>query len=127
MAKKTLNPAQGTLESLSVPTMPDDFYSGDQPNSHLRQFVEDHATCYNHTSDQYRVGAFAKDIQAKKSTAIYNLHTYWSKKPHDAIQLYVRHYTKSGDIVLDPMCGSGSTALAALMDGRNAIAIDRSP
>src|SRR5260221_1929848 len=31
------------------------------------------------------------------------------------------------DFLLDPMCGSGGTALAALMEGRTAIAIDRSP
>jgi hypothetical protein len=55
------------------------------------------------------------------------MHTYWSKKPHDAIRQYIRHYTKQGDIVLDPFCGSGGTALAALMEGRKAIAIDRSP
>jgi adenine-specific DNA methylase len=30
-------------------------------------------------------------------------------------------------LVLDPFCGSGGTALAALMEGRKAIAIDRSP
>ena len=29
--------------------------------------------------------------------------------------------------MLDPFCGSGGTALAALMEGRKAIAIDRSP
>ncbi|MCI0526656.1 MAG: hypothetical protein L0Y56_04280, partial [Nitrospira sp.] len=32
-----------------------------------------------------------------------------------------------GDLVLDPFCGSGGTALAALMEGCKAIAIDRSP
>ena len=37
------------------------------------------------------------------------------------------HYTKPGDLVVDPFCGSGGTALAALMEGRKAIAIDRSP
>ena len=47
--------------------------------------------------------------------------------PNDAIRQYIRHYTKSGDLVLDPFCGSGGTALAALMEGRKAIAIDRSP
>src|SRR5260221_6315050 len=31
------------------------------------------------------------------------------------------------DFLLDPMCGSGGTALAALMEGRAAVAIDRSP
>jgi hypothetical protein len=55
------------------------------------------------------------------------MHTYWSKKPHDAIRQYIEHYTQPGDLVLDPFSGSGSTALAALMTGRKAIAIDRSP
>ena len=34
---------------------------------------------------------------------------------------------QAGDIVLDPFCGSGGTAVSALLDGRKAIAIDRSP
>jgi adenine-specific DNA methylase len=55
------------------------------------------------------------------------LHIYWSKKPYKAIQDYIRHYTRPGDLVLDPFCGSGGTALAALMEGRKAVAIDRSP
>ena len=55
------------------------------------------------------------------------MHTYWSKKPHTAIIQYIKHYTKPGDLVLDPMCGSGSTALASLMELRKAIAIDLSP
>ena len=80
-----------------IPKMPEGYYSGNKP------------------------------IETTKATAIYNMHTYWSKKPHDAIRQYVRHYTKPGDLVLDPFCGSGGTALAALMDGCKAIAIDRSP
>ena len=55
------------------------------------------------------------------------MHVYWSKKPHTAIRQYIRHYTQPGDVVLDPFCGSGGTALAVLLDGRKAIAIDRSP
>ena len=55
------------------------------------------------------------------------MHVYWSKKPHTAIRQYVRHYTRPGDIVLDPFCGSGGTAISALLEGRKAIAIDRSP
>jgi len=39
-------------------------------------------------------------------TAVYNVHIYWSKKPHDAIQRYIRHYTRPDDLVLDPFCGS---------------------
>jgi len=112
--------------SSPVPEMPEGYYSSG-PNPNLRQFVEEHATPYDPETDDYSVSPFDKPIKTTKATAIYNMHTYWSKKPHDAIRQYVRHYTKPGDIVLDPFCGSGGTALAALMEGRAAIAIDLSP
>jgi DNA modification methylase len=107
---------------ISVPS-----YSGDKPNPELRRFVESRSTPYDPTTDKYDVPAFNKPIETTKATAIYNMHVYWSKKPHTAIRQYIRHYTNPGDIVFDPFCGSGGTALAALLDGRSAIAIDRSP
>jgi DNA modification methylase len=112
-----------------IPKMPEGYYSGDKPNPNLRKFVEDHMRehPYDPTKDDYNVPAFDKPIEATRATAIYNMHTYWSKKPHDAIRQYIQHYTKTGDLVLDQFCGSGGTALAALMDGQAAIAIDRSP
>jgi len=112
-----------------IPKMPEGYYSGDKPNPNLRAFVEAHVKerPYDPETDDYQVAAFDKPIETTKATAIYNMHTYWSKKPHDAIRQYIRHYTKPGDLVLDPFCGSGGTALAALMEGRKAIAIDRSP
>ncbi len=110
-----------------APQMPEGYYSGDKPNPHLREFVEKNMTAYDPEHDEYQVEPFNEAITTTKATAIYNMHTYWSKKPHDAIRQYIRHYTKPGDIVLDPFCGSGGTALAALMEGRKAIAIDRSP
>ncbi|MCI0726506.1 MAG: site-specific DNA-methyltransferase [Chloroflexi bacterium] len=97
------------------------------PNPDLGCFVEEHATPYNPATDDYNVPPFDKPITSTKATAIYNMHTYWSKKPHDAIRQYIRHYTQLGDLVLDPFCGSGGTALAALMEGRVALAIDLSP
>jgi len=117
------------LFSKDVPKMPEGYYSGDKPNLNLRAFVEAHIkeNPYNPETDDYDVPAFDKSIETTKATAIYNMHTYWSKKPHDAIRQYICHYTKPGDLVLDPFCGSGGTALAALMEGRKAIAIDRSP
>jgi DNA modification methylase len=109
--------------------MPEGYYSGDKPNPNLRSFVEQHLleNPYDPETDDYDVPAFDQPIDTTKATAIYNMHTYWSKKPHDAIRQYIRHYTRPGDLVLDPFCGSGGTALAALMEGRKAIAIDRSP
>ncbi|MBI4774972.1 MAG: hypothetical protein HY788_12475 [Deltaproteobacteria bacterium] len=118
-----------SLWKKEVPKMPEGYYSGDKPNPNLRSFVEQHIKerPYDPKTDDYDVSAFDKPIETTKATAIYNMHTYWSKKPHDAIRQYIRHYTKPGDLVLDPFCGSGGTALAALMEGRKAIAIDRSP
>ena len=128
MAKKkdTLTPS---MFKSSVPKMPEGYYSGDKPNPNLRAFVEQHLkeNPYDPETDDYDVPAFDKPIETTKATAIYNMHTYWSKKPHDAIREYIRHYTEPGDLVLDPFCGSGGTALAALMEGRKAVAIDRSP
>ncbi len=120
---------QNTLFQSEVHQMPVGYYSGDQPNPNLRAFVEAHLAerPYDPEHDDYDVAAFNTPIETTKATAIYNMHTYWSKKPHDAIRQYIEHYTQPGDLVLDPFCGSGGTALAALMIGRKAIAIDRSP
>src|ERR1035438_2831750 len=108
---------------------PEGYYSGDKANPQLRSFAEAHSKRrpYDRVTDAYSVKPFDKAITTTKATAIYGMHTYWSKKPHDAIREYIRHYTEEGDLVLDPFCGSGGTAVAALMEGRAAIAIDRSP
>lgn len=126
-SRKTIG--QKSLFGGAAPKMPDGYYSGDKPNPNLHAFVEGHLRerPYDPATDKYEVPAFNKPIETTKATAIYNMHTYWSKKPHDAIREYIRHYTQPGDLVLDPFCGSGGTALAALMEGRHAIAIDRSP
>lgn len=126
MPKKSKAAPQPSLFRREVPQMPDGYYSSG-PNPNLRRFVEEHAKPYDPATDDYNVPPFDQPITTTKATAIYNMHTYWSKKPHDAIQQYIRHYTQPGDLVLDPFSGSGGTSLAALMEGRSAIAIDLSP
>ncbi len=120
----------GSLFKKDIPKMPKGYYSGDKPNPNLRAFVEQHleARPYDPETDDYDVPAFNRPQSvANRRDAINDLHIYWSKKPYSAIKQYIRHYTILGDMVLDPFCGSGGTALAALMEGRKAIAIDRSP
>lgn len=126
MPKIKNSPNQPSFFHKDIPQMPEGYYSSG-PNPNLRKFIEEHAKPYDPVIDNYDVPPFDIPITTTKATAIYNMHTYWSKKPHDAIQQYIRHYTQPGDLVLDPFCGSGGTALAALMDGRKAIAIDLSP
>ena len=128
MAKKKPSAGQGTFDALRS-RRPSDrvlLRRQAQPESAAGSSKRN-ATPYDPENDDYNVRAFNKPIETTKATAIYNMHVYWSKKPHKAIRQYIRHYTKPGDIVLDPFCGSGGTALSALLDGRKAIAIDRSP
>ncbi len=128
MSKKRNNSGQRTFDAFrSARAIPSGYYSGDKPNPNLRSFVAQKSTPYDPATDDYEVPAFNQPIETTKATAIYNMHVYWSKKPHQAIRQYIRHYTKPGDLVLDPFCGSGGTAVSALLDGRKAIAIDRSP
>ena len=117
MAKK-LDSSKHLFETFSpAQSMPDGYYSEDKANTNLRRFVEEHAKPYDPEKDDYSTPIFGDSILATKATAIYNMPTYWSKKPHDAIRQYICHYTKPGDIVLDPFSGSGGHAWACLSKG----------
>ena len=39
----------------------------------------------------------------------------------------VRDYSRPGDLVVDPFCGSGTTALACAMEGRRCITSEEKP
>lgn len=55
----------------------------------------------------------------KKSSLFYNTHSYPTKVPVEDICEYVERHTKPGDVIMDPFCGSGMTALATKLMGRN--------
>jgi len=83
---------------------------------------------FDPSNDGYGVEEFSRSIKTTRNSPIFSMHAYHlGKKPHDAVEAYIRHYTSEGDLVLDPFCGSGSTALSALINGRKAVAIDVSP
>ncbi|MFH1114087.1 MAG: DNA methyltransferase [Pseudomonadota bacterium] len=104
-------------------------FSHDGPNPQLHAFVEAHLRDRPYRpDDEYSVPEFPHPIVTTRNSPVFSMHPYHlGKKPHDAVQAYIRHYTSKGDLVLDPFCGSGSTALAALISGRKAAAIDASP
>jgi len=66
-------------------------------------------------------------IVAKPHTSLYLIHKYWARKPHNVVAEYIKHYSKEGEIVLDPFVGSGVTAIESLKLNRKAIAIDLNP
>lgn len=91
-------------------------------------FVQEHGRPYDSTSDDYAdPGPFSHAVKEGRKGEIYNAHSYHTKVPPEGIVPYLEHYTRPGDLVLDPFCGSGMTGVASLMTGRNAILNDLSP
>ncbi len=70
---------------------------------------------------------FFGDIAAGKNTYVYDAHTYHTKVPPEGIEKLIEYYTRPGDLVLDPFCGSGMTGVAATQRGRKALLSDLSP
>lgn len=48
-----------------------------------------------------------------------------TQKPAELMRYLVRTYTNPGDAILDPCCGSGTTCLAAMQEGRHYIGIEK--
>ena len=62
----------------------------------------------------------------KLNVAIGRSHSYWGSKPlPDLLNIFEK--VEDGDIVLDPFCGRGNPALAALMRGTRVISSDLNP
>jgi len=60
-------------------------------------------------------------------TARHGLHPYAARCPPQLVRYGVRYYSKPGDIVLDPMMGSGTTLVEAAHLKRRAIGFDIDP
>lgn len=61
------------------------------------------------------------------SYASHNFHSFPAKFPPHLPRLFIDILTSAGDVVLDPMSGSGTTVLEAFLAGRQAIGFDIDP
>src|SRR5215213_2296567 len=59
--------------------------------------------------------------------ATHGLHAFAAKCPPPLVKYGLRYYSKPGEIVLDPMSGSGTTIVEARLMGRNALGYDIDP
>lgn len=69
-------------------------------------------------------GSIAGEVPGARNTVFYNAHSYHTKVPPEAITPFIEHFTRPGDVILDPFCGSGMTGVAALLAGRRALLSD---
>ena len=67
---------------------------------------------------EYVVGKKAVDQESKEHPAPF---------PYDLAKDHILSWSNENEIILDPMCGSGTTCVAALENNRNYIGIDISP
>ena len=59
--------------------------------------------------------------------ATHGLHPYAAKCPPQLVKYGLRYYSKSGETILDPMVGSGTTLVEARLMGRHAFGYDIDP
>lgn len=72
----------------------------------------------------------AQDLDFHDKSSAYsshNFHSFPAKFPPQLPRRFIDGLTEPGDVVLDPMAGSGTTIVEALLSGRRAIALDIDP
>lgn len=110
-------------EKLKTLLSPESFHSG-------KDFTYDTTTATAKPSSfDYRIRPLLEEIPVKKQSAKrhFGVHGYFTKQSWNVVQEYIKHFSKPGDLVLDPFGGSGITAIEAMMCDRKAIHIDLNP
>jgi DNA modification methylase len=57
----------------------------------------------------------------------FNIHDYPAKFMPQYPRIFIEHFSKSGDLVVDPMCGAGTTLAEACLQSREAYGADIDP
>lgn len=68
-----------------------------------------------------------RGISKQSSKRHYGVHGYFTKQAFEILQGYIKHFTKPGDLILDPFGGTGVTLIESLILGRRAIHVDLNP
>ncbi|MBF8284316.1 MAG: hypothetical protein HW378_3231 [Anaerolineales bacterium] len=64
---------------------------------------------------------------AESHYASHNFHAFAAKFPPQLPRLFIEGLTAPGDVVLDPMMGSGTTVVEAFLTGRHGVGFDLDP
>jgi hypothetical protein len=66
-------------------------------------------------------------VKSRAHPSHYLIHKYWGRKAHNLVATYIKHFTKKGELVLDPFMGSGGVVIESKKIGRNSVGIDINP
>ena len=63
----------------------------------------------------------------RKSKIHYGFQGYFTTQPFNVVGAYINHFSRQGDLVIDPFCGSGVTGVEGLKLGRKVFMSDLNP
>ena len=90
----------------------------------------DHTPRQSPLEDRQRFRALLQgdlDFHGQEASPIHRVHPFPAKFPPALPRLFIQHLTRKGDLVLDPMMGSGTTVVEAAYSGRVALGGDIDP
>jgi 16S rRNA G966 N2-methylase RsmD len=65
--------------------------------------------------------------ERQKAKRHYGVHPYFTRRPFNVVRRYITHYSREGDVVIDPFGGSGVTAIEAWLENRTGVQNDINP
>ena len=74
-----------------------------------------------------QIAPISRSVEASRFRKVYGMHRYFARRPHNLFEHLVAHYTRPGDIVMDPFTGGGVSIVESLLQNRKAIGFDINP
>lgn len=67
------------------------------------------------------------ELKKQSAKRHYGVHPYFTKQVWNVVQEYIKNFSQTGDLILDPFGGTGITAIEAVVLDRKSIHIDINP
>ena len=77
-----------------------------------------------------RANSLAHRLSEKKVAprhSVHSLHRYFDKLIPGIPRFAIKQFSDKGSVVLDPFCGSGTTLVEAMLEGRRGMGVDVNP
>ena len=115
---------RGSVTGAAVPVVPVDSPYGCVVAKYLASEADIQGVVSSGRSAPNVRGDAPRVVAGQRNTALYNAHSYHTKVPPEAIVPFLKHFSRRGDVVLDPFCGTGTTGKVAKKLGRRFIGYD---